>query len=272
MHHYQHPEKLKEEIDSYYTGDRGPGDLPLTKLEHNVKAIIVPNSIYKNCGECMAWGYKAIAESPLAPVYIILAAGEPGIGQGPYQTPIEKVRVDQELAKVLAQKGTLQIKEIKNTAIDAQLPFLQHAKYLEHEHIKILPLSIDNNIDLQVLAVDLKEALIELKREPVFIVSTNFTQFGPLFKHVPFSMNVEQSIYELDKASINFIKQHNLAGFKQHLMEKMAHIPGAPAIELLLRVMKPVKATVEQYYTSADVLPDKKNIVSYAAVVFDEKQ
>jgi AmmeMemoRadiSam system protein B len=265
--------RLKAEIDSHYEGERGPGALPLVKPVRHTQAIIVPSSPYRNCGDCMAWAYKAIAESQRADVYIIIAAGKPSIALDAYQTPLEKVRIDQELAKAIAAKGTIVIDDIAHNnahAIDVQLPFLQHAKLRELEHIKILPVLVDDSIDLHQLATDIKESLLELGRNAIYIVSTNLTQHGPLFHYVPFTVNVQQAIYDLDKGAIDCILRQDQEGFRSYHAEYVMNIAGASAIELLLRVLRKCKVTLEQYYTSGDVLGDYKNSVSYAAIVFEK--
>ena len=44
-----------------------------------------------------------------------------------------------------------------------------------------------------------------------------------------------------------------------------------PEFKLLLMLLKDCDVRLEQYYTSADILNEQKNSVSYAAIVFEEK-
>jgi MEMO1 family protein len=272
------PTLLKQQVAAHYSGPRGPGALPLHKVEHNCNAIIVPNSPYVNCGDCMAWGYKMLAESPLADVYIILATNqgsqESGLSMNTYMTPMGPVRIDQELAKAIAKKGTIGFNEEIHTRehpLEVQLPFLQHAKYNELESIKILPILLSHGIDTKQLALDIKESVIELRRRPCFIVSTGFTHYGPLFHYVPFAMDVKESINALDKSVIDRVLAQDAEGFRNLVAEKMLVMHGSVAVELLLRTLRPSITKLEQYYTSGDVLADYKNTVSYAAITFEEK-
>jgi AmmeMemoRadiSam system protein B len=127
-------------------------------------------------------------------------------------------------------------------------------------------------MDVRKLALDIKEALVELKRSAVFIVSTGLTHFGPLFHYVPFSIDVPKRIYELDKELIARILSQDADGWRQVVDETMVRMHGSWAIELLLRILKPCDVHLEQHYTSGDVLGDYKNSVSYAAIVFEEKE
>lgn len=219
----------------------------------------------------MAWAYKEVAESPLAEVYVILAGGPTGISMESFQTPLGIVRIDQELAKAVAAKGNIKINEEKQDhQIEVQLPFLQHAKKHEMEHLKLLAVLVGDEVDVKTLALDIEESLIEHKRKAIFIVSTNLTQHGPLFHHVPFSLDVMKNIHETDKGAIDLITKPDAIGFSVYHQEKMMNYPGNQAIELLLHIVKS-KGRLEQYYTSADVLQDHKNIVSYGAIIFEKK-
>jgi len=272
------PTLLKEEVEAHYNSIRGPGSTPLNRQDGKVRAIIVPNSPYKNCGDCMAWGYKEIAESPLADVYIIIATNqfsqENGLTMRTYETPLGMVRVDQVLAKALAAKGTIgfndEIHE-KDFPIEVQLPFLQHAKMREIEHIKILPILLSYGLDVRKLAIDLKEAIVETDRNPVFIVSTDFTHYGPLFHYVPFSTNVQEGIRELDKKMFEAIIAQDADRFRNVVAEHMVKLHGSQAVELLLRMLRSCNVRFLQYYTSGDIYADYKNSVSYATITFEEK-
>jgi AmmeMemoRadiSam system protein B len=269
---------LQQAIAAHYNGQRGPGALPLSKIEHNVKAIIAPNSPYKNCGDCMAWAYKMVAESPLADVYIIMATNqgsqESGLTLNTFSTPLGICRTDQELAKTIVEKGTIAFNDdihLREHPIEVQLPFLQHAKYQQVENIKILPILLSKGTDVKQLALDIKESLVELKRNPIFIVSSGFTHFGPLFHYVPFVEDVRKGVADLDREAIQFVIGQNPDGFRSFIGEKMLVTHGSLAIELLLRILRPCTVKLEQYYTSGDVLGDYKNTVSYAAITFEEK-
>jgi AmmeMemoRadiSam system protein B len=264
---------LIKEITSHYEGHRGPGSLPLSKTAHSVKAVIAPTSPYKNSGDCSAWAYKEIAESALPDVYIIIAqdAAFDGTFLDTFLTPIDMVRVDQELAKHLIAKGHIQINDelhSRNYQIEVQLPFLQHAKMQQLEAIKILPLFVSPNTDVAKLASDLRESLLELKKIPLFICSANLVQYGPLFHYVPFASEVQDRIADLDKTIIDFIKAFDADGLRTAMTEQMVRADWL-AIEFLLRVIKKCPVRVEQRYTSADILLEQKNSVSYAAIIFE---
>ena len=271
------PTLLKEEIEACYNGVRGPGALPLSKLEQNARAIVVPNSPYPHCGQCMAWAYKAIAETATPDVYIIIAGNhhseEDGVSVATFNSPLGFVRVDQDLAKHIVEKGTIALNESIHTTdhgIEVQLPFLLHAKAKDIERVKILPIMVSVDTDLKRLALDIKESIIELKRNVIFICSTDLTHYGPIFHYVPFTSDIPGKIYDIDKQVIELIKAHDPDGMRAYLESQF--IRNMRSIELMLRATKPLLAKLEMHYTSGDILADYKNSVSYAAIVFEEKE
>jgi hypothetical protein len=279
-HYDQDPTLLVEEIEAHYEGKNGPGALPLTKETKHVIGIIAPNSPYRNCGDCMAWAYKELAETPIPDVYVIIGTNqqsqESGVSLNTFNTPLGFCRVDQELANALVAKGNIGVNEgihARDFVLEVQLPFLIHAKRWEQERIKILPLLINRDVDTARLAKDIIDTLAEKKRTAIFIVSSCFTHYGPLFHYVPFTIDVEKGIKELDKGAIDRIIAADPEGFLAYRNEKLLNYHGATAIELLLRILRGIGGSIgclEQYYTSGDILADYKNAVAYAAIVFEK--
>jgi MEMO1 family protein len=270
----RNPELLRDQVEAHYNGPRGPGAEPLREISHNVAGIIAPNSPYKNCGDALAWSYKYLAESPLPDVYVIIATNqhsqESGISLTTFNTPLGIVRVDQELGRAVAQKGTIGINEeihLRDHVIEVQLPFLLDAKYSEFEHIKILPVLVARGEDIKALALDIKESLIDLGKKAIFICSTDLTHYGPLFHYVPWASDIQEHIYELDRGAIECIKKQDVTGFEEYAKENILNYHGTAAIELMLHLLPKCDARLEQYFTSGDVLGDYKNAVAYASIV-----
>ncbi|RKZ05435.1 AmmeMemoRadiSam system protein B [Candidatus Fermentibacteria bacterium] len=277
--YYTRPESvLREEIKAAFHHDRGPGALPTEKRDGRIKAVIVPNSPYAHSAPCAAWAYKAIAETPLPNLYILLSANHHSIKSGvtaeTFQTLMGEVRVDQAFARVLVEKGTISYDteiHTRDHGIEVQLPFLQFVKSKELEKIKILPMLISSDIDMKRLALDLKETLVEQNKKAVFIVSSDFLKHGPMFHYVRFLDDVQKNIYEFDSKVIDMIKAQDGDGFFSFVDKNFAPIDGTLPITTLLYTLKKCDVKLEQYYTTADILDEKKNSVSFAAIIFQEK-
>lgn len=270
---------LKKQITECFESERGPGATPVSILAQKKGpvplAVVSPTSRYDVSGACAAWSYKAIGDAPLADVYVILAPSHKGfmggLTQEPFQMPFGTVRVDQELARKVLEKGNIQENRdlfLEEYSVEVQLPFLQYCFINHVEKIKILPMIIGEKTDLDKLALDLKEILVETKKKVCFIVSTNLTHHGSEFKYLPFSENVQENIAELDKHILEFIKKGDYEGLAAFVDEKMIPINGLHPLLLLLKVLKFDKALIEQYYTSYAITRNEKSSISYVSGVF----
>ena len=269
---------LLEQVSAHYTGQRGPGGQATTGASRNVKGIVAPNSPYHNCGDCMAWSYKAIAEAPVPDVYIIISANhtsqESGMSKSVFNTPLGLLRSDEALADAIAAHGTLDVNEAahsRDQGIEVQLPFLIHAKYQSMEHIHILGILINETIDLSRVASDIKAALTQLGRSAIIIASTGLTHYGPFFHYVPFTTQVQARIYELADELLELIRRQDPTQYTAYVAKQFPKAEGLRTIELLMRLVERCFVRVMQHYASGDILADYKNSVSYAAIVFEEK-
>jgi len=271
------PTSLTNQIKECFTHEKGPGELPVNKRTKKLKAVIAPHAGYVYSGPCAAWAYKEITESEFADLYIIIGPNHSGNGSfvsvDMWKTPFGEVRVDKEFAKfLLKQNDQLKLNEeafLKEHAVEVQLPFLQFATQDKMHSLKILPIIVDHELDYKKLALDLKEAVLETNRKVVVIVSSDFTHYGRNYRYLPFSQNVQENIYKLDRQAIDFIQKFDAEGFSEFNYDKITTICGQTAIAVLLSFVRAEKANLDQYYTSADITDgDYKNTVSYAAISF----
>ncbi len=289
------PEQLMKQIKECFEGEHGPGSLP-GKEHHSIKAIIVPHAGYQYSGQCAAWGYRALAESPLADVYVILAPShqsmKSGIATTSYKSPFGPCLTDRELAEGIIKKGNIEenndIHEYEHS-LEVQIPFLQFSLREKIKHkitsaeeiakkerkkkedeklLKILPVLVSEDINFQKVALDIEETLMEQNKKAIYIVSSDFTHHGPAFNYIPFNTDVQQKIHDFDRKAIKFIEEYNDVGFVNYVKEHHATICGAMPVCLLLNILKKGKVTLENYYTSAEITGDEKNSVSYASIVF----
>lgn len=150
-----------------------------------------------------------------------------------------------------------------------QLPFLQFVSKDKMHELKILPIMLDKDADLKKLALDLKETIIEQKKNVVFIISSDFTHYGRNYGYVPFSLEVKKNIYAMDEGAINLIKENKPEELLAYAEEKIATICGILPMVFLLYALKFDTAELEHFYTSADISEgDYKNSVSYASLLF----
>ena len=268
---------LEEEIQLCFLHDKGPGDLPIKRGEKKIKAVIVPHAGYAFSGACAAWGYKEIAESKMPDVYIMLGPNHTGQGQtsvllDSWETPFGIVKADEELGKALVERTDLvedAQAHLNEHSIEVQLPFLQFVSKDVLQQLRILPIAISEEINLNKLALDIKEVLIDLNKEVVFIVSSDSTHYGPQFRYVPFSSDVPERLRDLDEGAIKLIKNMDSEGFLKYTYETGATICGKLPIALLLKILEKTEGKLLQYYTSGELMNNYKNSVSYMCMLFE---
>lgn len=265
---------LKSQLENCFLGERGPGELP-GKRKGKIVGAIVPHAGYMYSGACAAWAYKAIAESEIPDVYILLGPSHSGAGSGlsveSFTTPLGIVRTDLELAKQVVEKGTLKVNEklhANEHSLEVQLPFLQFSMGHDIAQLKVLQILVGDDIDLTQAVMDIKEVLMDTGKNAVFIVSSDFTHYGVNYHYVPFVEKVQENIYALDKKAIDFILKGNPKGFMRVVDEEKMTVCGAVPIVFLLNLMKFSKADLEAYYTSGDMAKNYRNSVSYASILF----
>jgi AmmeMemoRadiSam system protein B len=267
---------LDKQITEAFTGKKGPGELPVKfsgKKEDIIKGIIVPMYGYDKAGYCAAWAYKALAESEIPDVVIIVGQSKTtsGITLESWETPYGLVRVDQAFGRALISKGNIsENNELFNDddQVESQLPFLQFVfRGTNPEALKILPLLLSNDVQMKQLAIDIKEALMELGKKAVILAPTNFTRYGPDHNYVPFSENPHKRVYDLDKGAIELISEDKPVDFLKYVDDHVMNMENYAGIAFALVLEKPKKVTLEQYYTTAELDDDFKNFVSFAAIV-----
>ena len=268
---------LEEQIKLCFMHDKGPGDLPTRRTDKKIKGVILPHAGYGFSGACAAWGFKEIAESALPDVYAIIGPNHTGSGKSSiildgWQTPFGVVKADVQLGRALVKNSDLvedAEAHLHEHSIEVQLPFLQFVNKDVLQQIRILPIAISEGIDLNKLALDIKETIMDFNKSVVFIVSSDFTHFGPQFRYVPFSLDIPQKIAELDQDAIKFIKNMDADGFLKYVYETGATICGRLPIALLLKTLEKTEGKLLQYYTSGELMNNYRNSVSYAAILFE---
>ncbi|MGV8163021.1 MAG: AmmeMemoRadiSam system protein B [Candidatus Nanoarchaeia archaeon] len=268
---------LDKELEEAFTGKKGPGELPVKfsgKQEDVIKGVIVPMYSYELSGQCAAWAYKALAESEVPDVVIVVGQVKEGSGTTleSWETPYGIVRADQAMVRALISKGTVSENNdlfAEDQQIESQLPFLQYVFKANgnSEALKILPILISHEVQMKKLAVDIKESLLELGKKAVIVVPTNFTKYGSMHSYIPFSEEPLKKVADLDKGAIDLISEDKPVDFLKYVDDHAMNLDNFLGIAFALVLMKPKKVLLEQYYATADLNEDYKNFISFAAIV-----
>ena len=265
------PARLKAELEGYLATAN-------VKPDPTIFAVIVPHAGYTYSGPCAAYGMKAIAaRTNLARVVVVgfshrvhlpnrisLPSKETHYRSPLGETPLDTVAIAGLLKNPLFDD--VPATRRGENSVELQLPLLQAA--LAGRDWKLVPVTLgqlDDEARRQAAA-----ALGALQDgQTAFVISSDFTHFGPNFGYVPFRTNVAENLRQLDGGAVEKILAGDAEGFAAYCEETGATICGQDPIGVLLRML-PEKFQARQldYDTSGARTGDFENSVSYTAIGF----
>ena len=292
---YEH--KLNEQIEGCFNSEYGPGKLPEKTRDKDCIGVVVPHAGYAFSGPCAAFGYKELAESKMPDLYVILGISHEG-HQGiittleDFETPFGVVATDKEFGQKLIQNSELtESNEAhkREHSIEVQIPFLQFIEnrqknkndflkfprqqsdeFINKEDFKILAIEV-GQCDFEGFADKIVQLSKEMNKKICIIASSDFTHYGVSYGYVPFSDNVKEKMYEMDRKAIKHIENMSVFGLFSHIKETGATICGRNAIALAIEITKRLgakKGELLKYYTSGDIVGNYSNAVGYGCILF----
>jgi AmmeMemoRadiSam system protein B len=218
-------------------------------------------------GMVAASGFFELAKDGLPDTVIILGPNHTGYGSalslmrtGIWQTPLDDVEIDTELADVILSKTD--IIDIDETAhkfehsIEVQLPFLQ---YLYGDKFKFIPISF--LLQDYASAIEVGNALISAldNRNVLVIASSDMTHYEP-------ALQAEKKDYQ----ALNSITALDAHQFYKTVETQNITICGPAPITALITFVKGLnaKAKLLNYKNSGDTSKDYSSVVGYASLLF----
>ena len=270
--------ELGEAIDASYMHRLGPGRLPpliAPGPAPDLKACVCPHAGYAYSGPIAAHSYLDISqlETPelvviVGPNHYGLGSGVATYGEGEWETPLGKVRVDADASKRVVELAPFVDVDPeahrREHSIEVQLPFLQR---IYGGSFGILPISLA--FQHKAIARDLGKALAELLKEAVeedvsavLIASSDLTHYEPAAQ-----------AKEKDTALLKHVERLDLDAFYTTLERRNVTACGYGAIATVMeacRLLGYAKGRVNAYATSGDVTGDNEAVVGYPSVSFVE--
>jgi hypothetical protein len=251
---------------------RNPDDLKL-QLNEFFKSIaseelpalgaVVPHAGYEYSGSVAAEVY---ARLPKRQTYAILGPNHHGLGapvalsRDSWRTPLGDVESDLEMADALS--GTIIDQEesahLHEHSIEVQLPFLQN----RFTGFKILAIAM--GLQDEETAVEVGEAVgkvaRDLKRNCVFIASSDFTHYEPQELARKVDANLIEAILRMDVPEL-------YSRVYRYEATACGYGPIAAAITAT-RALGATSGKLLRYATSGDVTGDYSQVVGYGAIAF----
>jgi AmmeMemoRadiSam system protein B/AmmeMemoRadiSam system protein A len=250
------PEKLKAMIESFVD----------TKEEkEEAIGLVVPHAGYIYSG---AVAGAVISRIKFKDTFIIIGPNHTGYGQpfsvmteGRWRTPMGEVQIDTELARKLVSissyfKEDTQAHKFEHS-IEVQLPFLQYFK----PDVKIVPIILaqGNKEIYKAIGLELVQALRELKKEAVILVSSDMNHYEP--------QGVGQ---KKDRQAINAILDMDEDKLIERVEGDNITMCGYAPAAVMLKAAKELgaeKAELVRYQTSGDISGDYNAVVGYAGII-----
>lgn len=265
-------EKLIVQIEECFKKGNG---FPKPYRNGTVQAAIIPHAGYFFSGKAAAEAIKEIAETDVD-TFIILGVNHSGLGgntttKEDFKTPLGTAKIDQELYKLLIKECKLEDDKEPHSiehSIEVILPMLQYTL----KKFTFVPIIVSRDADK--LGVNIRKAVTKFekkkKKNVCIIASGDMTHFGACYRYMPFSENIKENLYSLDKKAIDFILKKDVKKFNEYIKETHTTICGANTITALLHFLgkEKVEGYLLDYYTSADIMGDYRTAVGYAAIVF----
>ncbi len=265
------PERLAAQVAEFLAAGACPHAPP-------ARAILAPHAGYAYSGPTAGRAYARLDASPggrvvlLAPSHQMAFAAVSTGAWAELATPLGNLAVDTAACAALLAEPLFVARNDTHAgehAIGTQLPFL--ATLLPTT--PVVPLVCGQLGDRAIGQAAERLARAFPEESTRWIVSSDFTHFGPDFDYVPFRDRVHERLEELDRTGIGRILARDGEGFAAFLAETGATICGAEPIRILLGVLRRlgvVGGELLGYTSSGRLTGNERHSVGYAAITFGQ--
>ncbi|MBN1497359.1 MAG: AmmeMemoRadiSam system protein B [Spirochaetes bacterium] len=250
--------------------------------------LVLPHAGYAYSGGIAAAGYRALGTvgKPavttdlvviLGPSHYSAFSGCALIDADYYETPLGRVRLERGVAERLGKNALFRHNPSmyeREHSIEIHLPFLQRifGSAIERD-ISVLPVLVGELDDREAARAAGAIAAAVAGKHPLFIISSDFTHYGPRFGYMPFknetASGTAQKLKKVDRDAIEFILKRDIAGFSSYVERTGITICGRNPIKIAMAL--PIEgpgAEIIAYDTSGAITGDYENSVSYASIIF----
>ena len=273
--------ELAEQIDTLISGTSSFKGCP------DPRALILPHAGYRYSGKTAAAGYRlaagAVKRGHAPGVIVILGPSHYSAFRGCvlpdfdfFDTPLGRVRIDRDIVRKLATHDGFKIDPAafeREHSIEIHLPFLQRIfRERMRGGIRVLPILVGAADTDEARRIAGAIAGAVAGTAALFIISSDFTHYGPNFGYEPFGRaagaDVTARVRALDAGAMDRIVRKDGPGFAAYVERTGATICGRNPISIALALpLSGFKAEKIMYDTSGAATGDRTNSVSYAALL-----
>ena len=280
---------LVSQIHGYFAPPEGPGNNSIPDISKPLRGLIAPHIDFTRGGPTYAHGYKALANSPRADIYIIFGTCHTPMPQRfsvtnkDYETPMGTAKADKKFVeRLLSRMGSQYLDEFSHRAehsIEFQAVYLRYT-LRNGRDFTIVPILVNSFHDIYsnggTAAEDpeiskVVEAIQEtMKEEPgriCVIAGADLAHVGRRFGDS--SGPTEQSLQRVerqDRIFLNLVEQGDAEGMFRSIAEDndRRRVCGYPPIYMTLRCIDNPQGKLLQYRQWFDM--NAGAAVTYAAL------
>jgi AmmeMemoRadiSam system protein B len=286
------PDRLRAQLEGYFTGENGPGSLGEKKSENGLKGLIAPHIDFQRGGFCYAFGHREIWERNSSSCFIIFGTAHTPmenrfcLTRKDFTTPLGTLNVDKELVDaiqfhcpddVFTDEGI----QRSEHSIEFQCVFLRYL-YPEPNPLKIVPIlsgsfheAIDKGISPMALKPirhfieALRKAVSSLGRQVCYIASADLAHMGLQFGDGEGIREYDLRILsQEDRGMLEYAEKMDGEGFFSSISKERdrRRICGLPAIYSMLKVLEAKEGKLLKYDQA--FTPETQSVVSFASLAF----
>ena len=261
--------ELASAVAACYSHPLGPSHAPSARPGTSKHAaVVVPHAGYEYSGPVAAHSYLHASSLPDPDLIVIVGPNHYGVGsgvavfgEGAWETPLGKVRIDSQAATELLEDCDIAADDSEahrlEHSLEVQVPFLQH---VYGDSVPILPICLlFQDIDTtNVLARSLAR-LVE-DRRALLVASSDFTHYEPA-----------AAAKRKDSVLIGDVTRMDVNSFYSTLERLQVTACGYGAIATVMEASKALgfsAAELLKYATSGDTTGDNNRVVGYGALRF----
>jgi hypothetical protein len=243
-------------------------------------ALVVPHAGWRFSGVAAAAAFRNLHRGDFSRVVLVGPShheGFPGFVTSSvraYRTPLGDVEIDRAAVEALLDGQLVrQLPEAENPeySLEIEVPFLQ----MTLGSFRLVPVIAGDSTFEQEQALGSKLAAMD-DGKTLFVFSTDFTHYGPLFGYVPFGSSApaaREKIRERNAKAVDLLSRKDARAFRAYLDETGDTICGRHGLGVMLALLSKIargaSPVVLARYASID-LPgfQDDNSVSYVAMAF----
>jgi AmmeMemoRadiSam system protein B len=286
------PDKLRAQLEGYFTGADGSGSPGEKKGRNGLKGVVAPHIDFNRGGFCYSFAHREIWEGNSSLCFIIFGTAHTPmenpfcLTRKDFITPLGTLNVDKELVDAIQSQCPDDLFKDEGVhrnehSIEFQCIFLRYL-YPEPIPLKIVPIlsgSFHEAIEQGISPMEfkpirqfidaLKEAVLTLGREVCYIASADLAhmglQFGDREGISEYGLRV---LSQEDQEMLGYSERMDGEGFFSSIAREKdrRRICGLPAIYTMLKILETREGKLLKYGQA--FAPETQSVVTFASLAF----